>query len=409
MLTHWWSQISGARWFQGKGRHGFLRAVRPLPWYTRPGRWPAIRSEIAEISYPDGEVEYYQLLVAYLDELDPGRDIAQDPSLLRILWQAWHTELPETLAPHWDCDLAQDLPAVPFGGQQSHSSILFGDRAQVKLFRHLQPNAEVSILRSLAQGGSLRVPRLLGSVTSVLPGLGSTDLAMIVEQLPSQGDGWSVATAAAGRGSSFAAEAETMGADLKQLHADLAAAYSHEYVNGGRLVADLAAGGSRVCVGVPGVDEALRTLRAAALLDWEDILVQRVHGDLHLGQALASARGWVFVDFEGEPLRPAAERRLRDSVWRDLAGLLRSFDYAWQVTLPGDQTDWVEECRSAFLAGYGWPSQAGRLGRLYELEKAAYEVAYETRNRPDWVGIPLRAVQDIGMEVAAWVAREQEL
>lgn len=409
MLKHWWSEILAARWFQGKGRHGFLRALHPLPWYTEPGVWPAIRSEIAEIIYVDGGTEYYQLLVAYLNEDDPGRDIAEHPALLRTLWQAWHDPLPETLNPHWDADLPSDLSAQPFVGEQSHSSVQFGDRAQVKLFRHLQPHAEVSLLRSLARTGSQRVPALLGSVTSVLPGLGSTDLAMIVELLPVQGDAWTMATSAVDRGQSFAAQAESLGADLKELHTDLAAAFPNSLAQGSQLVRGLAASATAVSAGVPGVASALDTLRSAARLDWQDELVQRVHSDLHLGQALACARGWVFVDFEGEPLRPAAGRRLRDSVWRDLAGMLRSFDYAWHTNRPEVETGWVEECRAAFLSGYGWRPHASRLGRLYELEKAAYEVAYELRNRPDWVGIPLRAVQDIGIEVAAWVAREQEL
>lgn len=409
MLEHWWSHIENARWFQGKGRDGYLRGLFALPWYTKPGHWPAIRSEIAEVDYPDGDTEYYQLVVAYLDEDDPGRDIGEDAGLLTTLWRAWHQPLPDTLTVHWDADLPIDLQAHPLSGEQSHTSVRFGDQAQVKLFRRLQPHAEVSILRSLAQTGSRRVPQLLGSVTAVLRGLGAADLAMIVELLPVERDAWSMATAAAGANKSFEAHAEALGADLKRLHAELAAIFPSKHVSGADLVKDLATGVGRIAEGVPGVAGALRTLHIAAELDWEDILVQRVHSDLHLGQALACPWGWVFVDFEGEPLRPAAERRLRDSVWGDLAGMLRSFDYAWHSASPHPRPGWAEDCRAAFMAGYGWPSQASRLGRLYELEKAIYEVAYETRNRPDWVGIPLGAVQDIGMEVATWVAREQEM
>jgi maltokinase len=141
--------------------------------------------------------------------------------------------------------------------------------------------------------------------------------------------------------------------------------------------------------------------------------VQQIHGDLHLGQTLRSTRGWKIVDFEGEPAKELSERILPDSPWRDVAGMLRSLDYAprvvertWSDGLDdgADQrayraSEWSERNRAAFLAAY-----AGReltadehtLLAAYVADKAVYETVYETRNRPSWVAIPLEAVARIG-------------
>ncbi|WP_432508218.1 hypothetical protein [Kineococcus esterisolvens] len=132
-----------------------------------------------------------------------------------------------------------------------------------------------------------------------------------------------------------------------------------------------------------------------------------MHGDYHLGQVLRSAeRGWVLLDFEGEPLRPLAERSLPDLALRDVAGMLRSFDYAAASGAGSAGTEaagrWAARCREAFLAadaaGTGVDprepgSAAATLLAALELDKALYEVVYEVRNRPDWAHIPLSAVE----------------
>jgi predicted trehalose synthase len=146
--------------------------------------------------------------------------------------------------------------------------------------------------------------------------------------------------------------------------------------------------------------DAVRTVRGTPDL-------QQVHGDYHLGQVLhAGRRGWIVLDFEGEPLRPLSERVAPDLALRDVAGMLRSFDYAARHATLGSEGGeqvavaqaWATECRDAFLDGYG--AAMGRdpradellLGAL-ELDKALYEVVYETRNRPEWAVIPLAAVR----------------
>ena len=127
--------------------------------------------------------------------------------------------------------------------------------------------------------------------------------------------------------------------------------------------------------------------------------LQRIHGDYHLGQVLHSAeRGWVLLDFEGEPLRPLSERSLPDQWVRDVAGMLRCFDYA---AVPGSRPtplasarDWVASAQRAFLDGYAAESgerparRTPRCSTAFQLDKAMYEVVYEARNRPTWLTIP---------------------
>ncbi len=134
--------------------------------------------------------------------------------------------------------------------------------------------------------------------------------------------------------------------------------------------------------------------------------LQRVHGDYHLGQVLHSpTRGWVVLDFEGEPLRPLAERTRPDLALRDVAGMLRSFDYAaGQVRVSthdaaaADAADaWARAARDAFCSGYADvagrdPREDAALLAALELDKALYEVVYEAGNRPEWIDVPLGAV-----------------
>ena len=158
-------------------------------------------------------------------------------------------------------------------------------------------------------------------------------------------------------------------------------------------------------------------LRAAARGQWPPL--QRIHGDYHLGQVLdVPGRGWVLLDFEGEPLRPLAERSQPDLALRDVAGMLRSFDYARHMALQRTAKHaaelealaplarrWERRVRSHWLQAYAEVAMAGGLYAdtaafaamdpllgLFELEKALYELRYEVDNRPDWVEVPLAGI-----------------
>ncbi len=133
---------------------------------------------------------------------------------------------------------------------------------------------------------------------------------------------------------------------------------------------------------------------------------QRVHGDLHLGQTLRSADGfWSLIDFEGEPARPLPERRMPAPPVRDVAGMLRSFDYAARSHRPWNP-EWAARCRAAYCEGYAQASGRDPRGepellRAHETDKAVYEVLYEARHRPDWLPVPMAAIQRLARSAAA--------
>ncbi|WP_432488987.1 maltokinase N-terminal cap-like domain-containing protein [Kineococcus sp. SYSU DK018] len=312
------------------------------------------------------------------------------------------------------------------GGEQSNTSIVVsaprGSQQSpliAKVFRVLSAgdNPDVVVQTALATAGCERVPRPAGWVDGqwTAPD-GSTahgHVAHLTEFLAGSQDAWRVATAAVEQGRDFSAEAGELGAATAEVHAVLAREMPTEPATPERLsaVADgLAARVAWACTAVP----RLRELSRAATERVEAVRrvsgapdLQRVHGDYHLGQVLRSAeRGWVLLDFEGEPLRPLAERSLPDLALRDVAGMLRSFDYAAASGAGSAGTEaagrWAARCREAFLAAYAAGtgvdprepgSAAATLLAALELDKALYEVVYEVRNRPDWAHIPLSAVE----------------
>ena len=317
-------------------------------------------------------------------------------------------------------------PAQVLRGEQSNTSIIIGrggpDPVIVKLFRvlHAGTNPDVVVQTRLAAAGCDRVPHPVGWVEGTWPSPGPDGgtvqghLAYACEFVPDGEDAWREACAAVERGEPFDVPARGLGVATAQVHRALAAALPTRAVDAAEL-AGIAAGQRRRIDWAVGHAPALAAFApaaraaVAALADLTGLPdLQQVHGDYHLGQVLHSpTRGWVLLDFEGEPLRPLAERLEPDLALRDVAGMLRSFDYAAQHATVGlDAADpaaraadtWAAGARRAFLAGY--TGAGGRAGhgpeaavlRALEIDKALYEVVYETLNRPAWVPIPMAAL-----------------
>jgi len=410
----WGDYLPRTRWFGGKGRRYRVASLTPLPWYTAPGQWPAVRSELAEIAYAEGEVETYQLLVGYR----PEGAAADEPPLARVTLDGFgqvemfdaandgqaRTALAAGLVGRAQAGMSWldrswfnpgDNVAV-FGGEQSNTSLLVGRSALIKVFRRLEPgpNLDAEILTAL--NGSDFTPALYGVLSHA-----GTDLAMVCELVAATGDGWALATQACATGADFTPAATELGRTLSRLHQWLAQAYPTGIRPGAEIAVQMC---QRLAVGVneaPALAPFARSLTAAfAALDNQEIPVQRIHRDFHLGQALhrSDSAGWAIIDFEGEPLTSSTQRRELDSVWRDVAGALRSFDYARSAHPAPDSASaraWVAATRQAFLAGYlDSVSAPPAVLRAYELDKAVYEVRYELRNRPEWAHIPLGSVQD---------------
>jgi len=161
---------------------------------------------------------------------------------------------------------------------------------------------------------------------------------------------------------------------------------------------------------VTASDFIIARLESLVEIDSESLAI-RVHGDYHLGQVLISPGDttlWV-IDFEGEPSRSLTERRTKSSVLKDVAGMCRSFDYLLRHASTGMSgpalSRTASELEACFLKAYTavargqlwWPKeprQAAQLLALYKLDKAIYELAYESNNRPDWIAVPLAAIEE---------------
>jgi maltokinase len=467
---HMTSYLRQARWFAGKGRE--YDVVDVVRVGTLPGP-PVVTIDVVTVRYAEAEgqgddaqdeaarTEHYQMpLVHYPEEQDRLQhaylgpqddedmgpvhtyDAVHDREAMQVYLQSFAATTPEEpvsygrLSFHRLTGYELDVEAhsTLFRGEQSNSSVAFGDDSLLKLFRRLTPgrNPDIEIHRILTESESHDVAALYGWIEA-REGETIWDLGMLQQFLRTASDGWDLALASARNlfaeadlhadevGGDFAGESHRLGATVSEVHALLrehlgtspydaaatAEAMRRRYAASAAAVPELAAHG-----------EALQEL-FGAIAQVEGEQAQRVHGDLHLGQTLRTSRGWKLVDFEGEPLKPLAERRLPDSPWRDVAGILRSFDYAAHSVVKdmdaslaaGSQIayraqEWTQRNRAAFIDGYvqrrieagGSALTAAEQVLLdaYEADKAVYEVVYEARNRPTWLDIPLSAIDRIG-------------
>ncbi len=358
------------------------------------------------------------------------------------------------------------LPANPIGAQSSNTIVAMGDRMLLKAYRRLHPgiNPEVEVGRFLTEVAHFKhsVP-IAGTVEYVADDGAQTSLILLQGYISNQGDAWGytlnyieqfldqhrTGTAAAGAPGDvhggYLALIRTLGQRTAELHAAFATPSGDpafdpepigeqdmdEWVRNARAIAE-------------GTFDRLgrrkETLDAAVSAGAEHVLARRreivkkiesyantrphavktrLHGDYHLGQVLLVHDDFVLTDFEGEPMRTLAERRRKHSVMRDVAAMLRSFNYArYQAlahavverpdalaSLAAPAQAWEEVTRDTFLDAYrdtaqrhglfeAWEQMRGLID-MFTLEKVLYELAYEVDHRPDWLRVPLAGIRDL--------------
>jgi maltokinase len=442
------------RWFAGKGR---AASVDVVPLATLADGPPGVEVWLAQVRYDDGTLELYQLpLVAHGEPvetlehvllgsikaddalwwiydalhdkdvtstwLDGVRDAADPPAGGRPTTASGPLQFTRYVEPS---EMPSDVASLALTGEQSNTSLIYGDVAILKVFRRLQPgvNPDIEIHAALGEHGARHIAKLLGSVSAELDGQYYA-LAMLQEFMTTATDGWELAKTsvrdlmaegdlhAEEAGGDFAGEAHRLGIAIAETHADLADAFGVSSAGSSELQTRAAAMTARLESALAIVPElgpladGLRATYAALVEGEQEVTLQRIHGDLHLGQALRTVHRWVIIDFEGEPMADLSARRDPDSAMRDVAGMLRSFEYAahhrvietgFDAQLSYRATEWAQRNRDAFCAGYaeaaGYdPRGQTHLLRAFEADKAVYEAVYESRNRPSWLPIPLTSL-----------------
>jgi maltokinase len=435
------SWLPGQRWFAGKDRP--VTQTRPIRVVRLLDGDPMLMHALVEVEQ-DGRKSLYQLLLGsraappeYLAGVWVGPDGRQwyeataDSELMAFLLEAIAGE--QSFGPigfhrEDDVELEPGLRGRAVTSEQSNTSLIYGQQYILKLFRMLTagPNPDLQMHRALHSVGCVHIAQPLGWISDdegERPTLG-----MLQQFLADAADGWAMATTSVRDlmaegdlhadevGGDFAGEAHRLGAAVAAVHVDLARALDTRDVKPGEMSSAVDAMHRRlddVLEAVPELASREDGVRAAfdeARDVPAGVPVQYVHGDLHLGQVLRTVNGWLLIDFEGEPGTPVSERSTRRSPLRDIAGMLRSFDYAAHQLLVGQPEDhqltvraeeWSSRNRGAFCDGYaevspnGDPREHQVLLRALELDKAVYEVAYEHTNRPDWLQIPLSAIARI--------------
>jgi maltose alpha-D-glucosyltransferase/alpha-amylase len=384
---------------------------------------------------------------------------------------------------------SQEIPPMPanseirrLSAEHSNSSLIFGDFAVVKIIRRVAAGChpETEMGRYLTERGFANIPALLGELVRV-DGAGMPHTLLVVERfVRNQGDGWqwtlntlkrAIELALAGEDDAtkedalagYLPVATAIGRRLAELHAVLAAAQGDKVPDpafmpepaeaaeaeswAGMAIAELDAAYTTLTAFTTWKDEA-ESVNAAALLALREPLTAklaelaaaapgtlrtRLHGDFHLGQVLVTSGDAMLIDFEGEPAKTLDERRAKGCPLRDVAGLLRSFDYA-AATLAreyapaadptGERRDeflrhFVKTASTSFLEGYRNAAQAAEykwfpdektaaaLIDLFQIQKAAYEITYEATSRPGWIGIPLNGLLRLAERLLK-TARESE-
>jgi maltokinase len=431
------------RWFGSKARE--VAHLNVLEAMTLRDQSPQLVLALIEARFPSGTHEVYQVPIGIrpadegwservITEADGQTfyDALADPAhareLLHLMRSGVDVQATEgTLGFRWSgaADAGATVEVRPVGVEQSNSSIVFGEALILKAFRRVEPgvNPELELLRFLSERDFPHIAPIAGWY-HYEGSLMDATLGILQEYLAGATDGWDLALdALSADPEAFLERLHALGVVTGELHTALGSeaadpAFAPEQPSTEALAiltATIDEEIERIFVELPDL-EALEPIRGRGQ-DVQERLqmlshvgaggrIIRTHGDYHLGQTMLADRGWVILDFEGEPARPMSQRRLKRSPLRDVAGMLRSFGYAaaGSQILRGTPAPegWEDRARETFLEGYfsAVDSQllppgedaTRKILAIFELEKAVYELRYELNNRPDWVAIPAAGI-----------------
>jgi maltokinase len=436
--------VEQQRWYASKSRH--VTQVDLLEATTLGEAPPLLVLALLQTGFATGTHELYQLPLGMRPPDTGGPDpisdaegwsvydALADPALGRVLLR-WIDEggAQEGRDGRFSFHrvgsgprLPDDVPVRPMGVEQSNSSLVFGDELVAKLFRKLEPgvNPELEMLRFLTAHEFENIAPLHGWAEYDGRTLSAT-LAVVQRFFADGQDGWELALdEVVSNPEGFLARLASLGEVTARMHSTLGSdasdpAFAPEEPSQealSLLTATVDEDIERIFSRLP--DQPALEPIAGCGQDVQEHLamlaqvgaggrVIRTHGDYHLGQTLLTPRGWVILDFEGEPARSLPERRQKRSPLRDVAGMLRSFAYvasAAEIQRGMEAPEgWEERARETFLANYFEHVEASLLPHgeqaianllaVFELEKAVYELRYEGNNRPDWVAIPVAGIR----------------